>query len=90
MIKMNLGCTVKFRFVEEDGRWYVDYPEYPGPKANLEMVLGADHLLWDLAGDKTDITLNIKLGSTKAAEKIHRSHKDTYGRWYTRDSGQEL
>lgn len=30
---------------ESDGRWYVDLPSYPGPKADLEMVAGADTFL---------------------------------------------
>lgn len=29
---------------EEDGRWYVDFPNWPFDHANLEMVAGADEL----------------------------------------------
>lgn len=32
-------------YKEEDGRWYVDLPEWEGPKEDLEMVSGADTLL---------------------------------------------
>ena len=36
----------KYRFYrEEDGRWYVDLPEWTGDKEELEMVSGADLLL---------------------------------------------
>lgn len=30
---------------EDDGRWYVNLPEWPGDKEELEMVAGADLLL---------------------------------------------
>lgn len=30
---------------ENTGRWYIDLPEWPGPKAELEMVEGADIML---------------------------------------------
>ena len=35
-----------FRFnKDDDGRWYVDLPEWEGERAELEMVMGADMLL---------------------------------------------
>ncbi len=37
--------TNKFKFYKEDKRWYIDLPEYPGTKAELEMVCGANTLL---------------------------------------------
>ena len=41
----------EFRFNRDpDGRWYVDLPNWPGTRADLEMVAGADALL-DLVGD---------------------------------------
>lgn len=36
--------TYKF-YKDEVGRWYIDLPSYPGPKADLEMVMGADTML---------------------------------------------
>jgi hypothetical protein len=39
-----------YRFIKEnDGTWFIDLPQYPGPKEDLQMVLGADLLLDDLA-----------------------------------------
>lgn len=35
----------KYRFVKEDGKWYIDIPEWTGNKADLEMVMGADTML---------------------------------------------
>jgi hypothetical protein len=40
----------KYRFYkEQDGRWYIDLPEWTGEKADLEMVLGANDMLDVLA-----------------------------------------
>jgi hypothetical protein len=48
-------------YQEDDGRWYIDLPEYIqsglGTKANLEMVAGADVLMSELAQGKSEITL---------------------------------
>jgi hypothetical protein len=35
----------KFRFYQDDNKWYVDLPEWTGEKDELEMVLGADTML---------------------------------------------
>ncbi len=52
---------VKKFYQEEDGRWYIDLPEYiesgMGTKSNLEMVAGADTFLSTLAQGETSITL---------------------------------
>jgi hypothetical protein len=32
-------------YKEESGEWYVDLPDYPGPKEDLQMVYGADTML---------------------------------------------
>lgn len=38
--------TKNYKFYkEEDGRWYVDIPEWDGSKEDLEMVCGADIML---------------------------------------------
>jgi hypothetical protein len=47
--------TRTFNFYKEDSRWYVDLPEWEGPKDDLEMVLGADLLLDILSGDYEDV-----------------------------------
>ncbi|WP_276497140.1 DUF6717 family protein [Pontibacter litorisediminis] len=39
-----------FRFNKEaHGTWYIDLPDYPGPKGDLAMVAGADDMLDYLA-----------------------------------------
>jgi hypothetical protein len=44
---------------EEDGRWYAEIPTYPGPKADLEMVEGADKMLEIYAQGEQRITLTL-------------------------------
>lgn len=39
-----------YKFVKEMGRWYIDLPDWPGVKADLEMVEGADIML-DYVGE---------------------------------------
>lgn len=36
--------TYKF-YKDEVHNWYIDLPSYPGPKADLQMVMGADTML---------------------------------------------
>ena len=54
-----IGCG-KLRFKkEENGRWYVVLPWFPGPKAALEMVQGADTFLDLLSKGSTNVTLKV-------------------------------
>jgi hypothetical protein len=48
--------TLKFN-KEPDNRWYVDLPEWEGPKADLEMVSGADTMLDIIAQGEGTATL---------------------------------
>jgi hypothetical protein len=50
----------QFEFYKEHGRWYIDLPEWEGSKEDLEMVLGADMLLDNIArgNDWCKITLS--------------------------------
>jgi len=42
-------------------KWYVDLPEFPGSKDELEMVMGADTMLDILSGDETSVDISISL-----------------------------
>lgn len=44
-------------YKEETGKWYIDLPDYTGPKKDLEMVLGADTMLNIIAQEKNIIHL---------------------------------
>lgn len=48
-------------YKEEDNRWYAFLPEWPGDKADLEMVGGADVLLDILAQGETSIDVTFSL-----------------------------
>jgi|GEM_PF-5968089 hypothetical protein len=51
----------KLRFKkEENGRWYVVLPWFPGPKAALEMVQGADTFLDLLSKGSGNVTLKVE------------------------------
>lgn len=47
------------RFDKEKGGWFIYLPEWPGSKADLAMVCGADTLLETLALGKPSITLEV-------------------------------
>jgi hypothetical protein len=52
-----------YTFIKEDtGRWYIDLPEWPGSKAELEMVEGADTML-DHVGEGNDL-VELQLSET--------------------------
>ncbi|MEJ6979684.1 DUF6717 family protein [Pedobacter sp. P351] len=49
-----------YRFYKENtGEWYVDLPDYPGPKADLQMVAGADTFLDKLGGKSNIVSLTV-------------------------------
>jgi hypothetical protein len=51
---------MKLKFDKEnDGKWYVDLPEWLGPKEALEMVCGADTMLDILSQGEGSIYLDI-------------------------------
>lgn len=60
-----------YRFYKENtGRWYIDLPDYPGPKADLEMVAGADTMLDVIADGANEIALTVSEEPFKGAEKL--------------------
>lgn len=87
--------AVQMTFVKEDENWYVDFPEYPGAKANLQMVLGADKLLDDIliqqnGSDKVTIEISTKPFPVVERYKLVLADPEDlpecydieYGRWY--------
>lgn len=53
---------IKF-YKEKTGRWFIDLPEWEGPKEDLELVMGADDLLNIIA--QGDDFLYAELGDEK-------------------------
>lgn len=48
------------------GNWYIDLPDYPGSKEDLQMILGADVML-DQIRESIDRNLSIQLSSVKVS-----------------------
>ena len=49
---------------EEGNRWFVDFPNWPWKKGNLEMVCGADRFLDLLSEGKDRVTIIVKATGT--------------------------
>ncbi|WP_374166547.1 DUF6717 family protein [Arcticibacter sp. MXS-1] len=67
---------------EPSGRWYVVLPEYPGPKADLQMVAGADTMLERIAEGRTVCVLTVSDADFEEADVLkliqgyHGEHGD--------------
>ena len=53
-IRVMATAVNTYKFVKESGRWYIDLPDWPGVKADLEMVEGADIML-DYVGEGSSV-----------------------------------
>lgn len=61
-----------FKFYKEnDGRWYVDLPSWPGDKDDLEMVAGADKLLDYLSNNANEISLILSTDSFENCDVLN-------------------
>ena len=60
MIDLRKNLNLKFK-QEKSGKWYIVLPEWPGAKADLEMVAGADDLLTKEAKGADTVVLTICL-----------------------------
>ena len=51
----------EFKFTKEynPSQWFVELPDYTGPRADLEMVLGADLLCQLLAQGEDEVTMSL-------------------------------
>ena len=81
--------TVTKKFYREDGRWYIDLPEFIelglGNKNNLLMVDGADTLLDILAGNKPNKSadgteVNVTFGNEPFDNYTHTLTKKSIGK----------
>jgi hypothetical protein len=70
----------EFRFYKQYNRWYVDLPEWKGPKWHLEMVDGADYLLDSLKDDgKNDVVLYVSLEHFLGSSELIKTIDDAQG-----------
>lgn len=61
------------RFIREDNEWFIDLPDYlaqGGSKSDLQMVSGADTMLYLIAGNATDVTLQIDTAPFAGADEL--------------------
>ena len=58
---------MKLTFNKEGTEWYINLPDYPGPKSDLLMVAGADNLL-DVLDVNNDNTVIVKAYTEKPQE----------------------
>ncbi len=61
--------TLKF-YKESENRWYVDLPEWPGSKSDLEMVYGADSMLDYMAEGEGQIWLVLSDEAFENADEL--------------------
>ena len=78
--------TIKFNH-EEDGLWYVDFPNWPFDHHNLLMVAGADKLCAFLSDDDVTSEIQVRPSSKRLqlegyAELIQKDHSLTGGSTY--------
>ena len=71
------------KFIKEgSGRWYVELPDYPGPKGDLQMVAGADTMLDIIAQGRNECVLTVSDVQFNGAEVLklltgyHEEHGD--------------
>jgi len=62
---------MKLRFYQDpDTRWYVDLPAWPGAKADLEMVAGADTMLEYMSEGTGEVHLYLSTDPFEGADEL--------------------
>jgi hypothetical protein len=59
-------------FEREGSEWYAVLPAYPGPKEDLQMILGADHLLYIIAQGASVVELIFDSEEYEGANLLRR------------------
>ena len=61
----------EFRFYQESTHeWYVDLPEWDGPKSALEMVMGADTMLNILSQGEGEVRVLLSTSNFNGADSL--------------------
>lgn len=55
---------------EEDGGWYIDFPEWPGRKADLAMVAGADKMLDAIGNGRSRVHTIIRKSNEPLSDQM--------------------
>jgi hypothetical protein len=62
-----------YKFLKEGKEWFIDLPAYleqGGSKRDLQMVEGADTMLDRIAGNNTEVVLNIDRTNFPGADEL--------------------
>ena len=66
----------------EDGKWYIQYPEYDGDQEDLEMIGNAAELLDEMTTDGLYVTLDVNLEEVQYYCKLKLISHDEIGGTY--------
>ena len=80
--------NLKF-YKDNIGDWYVDLPDYPGNKEDLQMVCGADAMLDILSENQEEVTLKIEEYFEEATHQLRNPEEEAGGMTYLLE-GQNL
>ena len=72
----------QLRFIKDErGKWYVELPDYPGAKADLQMVAGADTMLDIIAEGNKEATLVVSEVDFDGAEilRLETGYREEHG-----------
>lgn len=78
---------------EKSGRWYIDLPNWKGPKAALEMVAGADTLLDSLCNGEDTVILYVDTEPFSDAEgtlTYEAAHMNGDGAFYLTEASESV
>jgi hypothetical protein len=83
----------RLKFEKEMTDWFVDLPEWEGPRADLQMVAGADTWLDLLCQGEWDVWMTISNEKFDGAEKlimIEEADAEVGGAYYIAETYQSL
>ena len=66
----------------EDGKWYIQYPEYDGDQEDLEMIGNSAELLDEMTTDGLYVTLDVNLEEVKDYCRLKLISHDEIGATY--------
>jgi hypothetical protein len=75
----DLTMATLHKFYKSNGNWYIDLPNYPGPKADLEMVAGADTMLDVFSGNGKSVDLFVSENSVAGFDELIKLDKNDVG-----------
>jgi hypothetical protein len=70
----------KHRFYKtSEGSWYIDLPNWTGPKGELQMVAGADTLLDEISAGKDEVALEVSVSPQRGFDVIEKVTNKIWG-----------